>query len=42
MLQGRAAVKGVMQAYFPNMLAVIKDPTHASTRLTFLISVKPL
>ena len=34
MLQGKSAIKEVFQAHFPNMLAVVKDPTHASTRLT--------
>ena len=32
-LQGRTPIKGVLQGYFKNMLAVGRDPTHASTRL---------
>ena len=32
LLQGRAKIRGVLTAFFPNMLAVVKDPTHASTR----------
>ena len=34
MLQGKSAIKEVFQAHSPNMIAVVKDPTHASTRLT--------